>query len=106
MGNFRTTVRNVAKKGGMAITVSLINMMGGVGKATIASQLAHATDRADFRALAIDFDPQPNLSQSLMGPQNYVNHLGDNTLKNPTWGRNGDLPRSWRESAIDTILAS
>ncbi len=52
----------------MATTVSLINMKGGVGKTTIASQLAHAADRENYRVLAIDLDPQSNLSQSLMGP--------------------------------------
>ena len=62
----------------MATTVSLINMKGGVGKTTVASQLAHAADKADFRVLAIDLDPQSNLSQSLMGPQGYVDHIGDN----------------------------
>ena len=62
----------------MATTVSLINMKGGVGKTTVASQLAHAADRADFRVLAIDLDPQSNLSQSLMGPQGYVEHLQNN----------------------------
>ena len=62
----------------MATTVSLINMKGGVGKTTAASQLAHAADKADFRVLAIDLDPQSNLSQSLMGPQRYVDHIGDN----------------------------
>ena len=61
-----------------ATTVSLINMKGGVGKTTIASQLAHAADKADLRVLAIDLDPQSNLSQSLMGPQRYVEHIGDN----------------------------
>jgi chromosome partitioning protein len=58
----------------MAVTVSLINMKGGVGKTTIASQLAHAADR-DLRVLAVDLDPQSNLSQSVMGPHDYVNHL-------------------------------
>ena len=62
----------------MATTVSLINMKGGVGKTTIASQLAQAAHRADIRILAVDLDPQSNLSQSLMGPQRYVDHLKDN----------------------------
>ena len=62
----------------MATTVSLINMKGGVGKTTIASQLAHAADLANMRVLAIDLDPQSNLSQSLMGPRRYVNHIRQN----------------------------
>lgn len=64
-----------------AISVSLINMKGGVGKTTIAAQLAHAADRKNLRTLAIDLDPQANLSQALMGPRNYVKHLSD---KKPT----------------------
>ena len=62
----------------VAATVSLINMKGGVGKTTIASQLAHAANRDGFRVLAIDLDPQSNLSQSLMGPRRYVDHIRDN----------------------------
>ena len=61
----------------VAVTVSLINMKGGVGKTTIASQLAHAADR-DMKVLAVDLDPQSNLSQSIMGIQAYVKHLKDN----------------------------
>ncbi len=59
----------------MSVTVSLINMKGGVGKTTIASQLAHAADRQDLRVLAVDLDPQSNLSQSIMGAGAYVEHL-------------------------------
>ena len=62
----------------MAVTVSLINMKGGVGKTTIASQLAHAADRDNLRVLAVDLDPQSNLSQSIMGVGNYVEHLKEN----------------------------
>ena len=59
----------------MSVTVSLINMKGGVGKTTIASQLAHAADRQDLRVLGVDLDPQSNLSQSIMGAETYVEHL-------------------------------
>jgi chromosome partitioning protein len=65
----------------MATSVSLINMKGGVGKTTLAAQLAHAADRKDLRTLAIDLDPQANLSQALMGAQGYVKHLNQ---KKPT----------------------
>ena len=53
----------------MAIAVSLINMKGGVGKTTLAAQLAHAADQMNFRTLAVDLDPQSNLSQSLPTPE-------------------------------------
>ena len=62
----------------MAVVVSLINMKGGVGKTTIASQLAHATAADGLRVLAIDLDPQSNLSHSILGPEAYVRHIGDN----------------------------
>lgn len=65
----------------MAIVVSLINMKGGVGKTTLAAQLAHASDRKEFRTLAVDLDPQANLSQSLFTPEKYVKYLKD---KKPT----------------------
>jgi chromosome partitioning protein len=62
----------------MATVVSLINMKGGVGKTTLAMQLAHSADAAKLRVLAIDLDPQSNLSQALMGPREYLQHLQEN----------------------------
>ncbi len=58
-----------------AVTVSFINMKGGVGKTTLAMQIAHAADVAGYRVLAVDLDPQSNLSQSLMGARSYVKYL-------------------------------
>ena len=55
----------------------MINMKGGVGKTTIASQLAHAAVGDGLRVLAVDLDPQSNLSQSLLGPRGYVQHIED-----------------------------
>lgn len=62
----------------MAVAVSLINMKGGVGKTTLAGQLAHSVDRLGLRTLAVDLDPQSNLSQALLTPEKYVKHLKDN----------------------------
>ena len=61
----------------MAVCVSVINMKGGVGKTTIAAMLArHATRRPMSRkVLAIDLDPQANLSQALMGGRAYKEFL-------------------------------
>jgi chromosome partitioning protein len=43
----------------MTVTVSLINMKGGVGKTTLAFNLAwFSAWRADLRVLAVDLDPQ------------------------------------------------
>jgi len=60
----------------MATVVSLINMKGGVGKTTLAMQLAHSASSMGLRTLAIDLDPQSNLSQALMGSKKYVEHIG------------------------------
>lgn len=60
----------------MAICVSLINMKGGVGKTTLASQIAwHAVRQLDKRVLLIDLDPQANASQSIMSPKTWVEYL-------------------------------
>ena len=107
----------------MAKTVSLINMKGGVGKTTVASQLAHAADRLDIRVLAVDLDPQSNLSQSIMGPSAYAQHLAkDRPTITPIYedyippNKNGDAPRPidlddvivkkagyWQHSTLDLI---
>ena len=49
------------------ICVSVINMKGGVGKTTIAALLGrYASLQRDLKVLAIDLDPQANLSQAFM----------------------------------------
>lgn len=60
----------------MSVTVSLINMKGGVGKTTLAFNLAwYGAWRANLRVLAVDLDPQSNLSQYFMGAEKYVERL-------------------------------
>jgi chromosome partitioning protein len=60
----------------MAVCVSMINMKGGVGKTTLATQIAwYATRQLDKKVLLIDLDPQANASQSVMSPQTYVTYL-------------------------------
>lgn len=60
----------------MAVCVSMINMKGGVGKTTLATQIAwYATRELDKKVLLIDLDPQANASQSIMSPQRYVSYL-------------------------------
>ncbi len=60
---------------GMTKVVSFINMKGGVGKTTMAMHLARSAASQGFRTLAVDLDPQSNLSQALMGAERYVKHL-------------------------------
>jgi chromosome partitioning protein len=65
----------------MAVCVSLINMKGGVGKTTLASQIAwHAVMQLDKKVLLIDLDPQANASQSIMSPKTWVKYLDDGGL--------------------------
>ena len=87
----------------MAACVSLINMKGGVGKTTLASQISwYATRELDKRVLLIDLDPQANASQSVMGPQKYVSYLNNGGFTvadifeqfTPT-GTAGDKPRTF-----------
>ncbi|MCV3239295.1 ParA family protein [Mesorhizobium sp. ZC-5] len=56
----------MARKDG-PLVISVINMKGGVGKSTISALLArHGAIRRNLDVLAIDLDPQANLSQALM----------------------------------------
>lgn len=64
--------------GNTPICISVINMKGGVGKTTIAVLLSYyASLHLGRRVLAIDLDPQANLSQALMGEQRYRRFLDD-----------------------------
>ena len=60
------------------ICISVINLKGGVGKTTIAALLGrYAAQDLRRRVLAVDLDPQANLSQALMGERNYRQFLND-----------------------------
>ncbi len=63
----------------MATTVSLINMKGGVGKTTLCFNLAwYAAWRRNLRVLAVDLDPQSNLSHYFMGAEGYLDYINGN----------------------------
>jgi chromosome partitioning protein len=65
-----------------ATTVAMINMKGGVGKTTLAFNFAwHAAWTKNLRVLAVDLDPQANLSQYFMGAERYVKYIES---KSPT----------------------
>ncbi len=67
----------------MSVVVTVMNMKGGVGKTTVTVHLAAATaayrwgTSKAFRVLAIDYDPQFNLTQSLIKQPRYQ-ELSDN----------------------------
>lgn len=71
----------------MAKKVALINMKGGVGKSTLAVQLAWqfaAMSRWLKRVLVVDLDPQFNASQYLLGVDRYerIHNAGSPTVWN------------------------
>ncbi len=61
----------------MGKVVTVMNMKGGVGKTTVSMHLAAASaqwafeEKAPRKVLVIDYDPQFNLSQSLLSPKTY-----------------------------------
>ena len=66
----------MTRKGG-PVCVSVINMKGGVGKTTIAALLGrHASMELGLKVLAVDLDPQANLSQAFMRTdyKRFLNH--------------------------------
>lgn len=87
------------------ITVCVINLKGGVGKSTITTLLArHAFRNGRHDVLAIDLDPQANLSQALMGNE-YDNFL---TEQRPSIVEifNGYRPASSTRAGAATLAAS
>ena len=59
----------------MATMVSIFNNKGGVGKSTIAWNLADALGNRGHRVLLVDFDPQCNLSIAMLGEEYFVQTL-------------------------------
>lgn len=59
-------------------TVSLINMKGGVGKTTVAVNLADfLVNRESKHVLLIDVDPQFNATQCVLSGKDYIDYIQD-----------------------------
>ena len=60
----------------MAKVISMINMKGGVGKSTLTFNLAWCSAwQKNLKVLAVDLDPQSNLSQYFLGAKKYLKLL-------------------------------
>jgi chromosome partitioning protein len=60
----------------MAVVTSMINMKGGVGKTTLSFNLAwYSAWKKDLKVLAVDLDPQANMSQYFLGAKKYLKYL-------------------------------
>ena len=77
----------------MATTISLLNMKGGVGKTTLAVNLAwHSYRFKKHNVLLVDLDPQFNASQYMMDYATYEKHvrtkgtIADLLIEQPTLG--------------------
>ena len=64
-----------SKKG--PVVVSVIYLKGGVGKTTVAALLARHIARENLNVLAVDLDPQANLSQALMNENEYTQFMNN-----------------------------
>lgn len=66
----------------MGRVISFINQKGGVGKTTMCFNVAHALKESGKKVLAIDLDPQGNLSMLFGGEADYnIYHLMVNSVK-------------------------
>ncbi len=61
----------------MAITIAILSQKGGTGKTTLTRSLADGLTRAGLNTLAIDSDPQGNLSEYFGGPAEAYPTLGE-----------------------------
>lgn len=57
------------------VVVSVINLKGGVGKTTVVALMARYAARKGLNVLAVDLDPQANLSQALMTEREYMKFM-------------------------------
>lgn len=71
----RLAAKREGKESAVAVTVSLLNMKGGVGKTTLAVNLAWHVYQADGKnVLLVDLDPQFNATQYVMDYKSFENH--------------------------------
>ena len=70
----------------MAITIAILSQKGGTGKTTLTRSLADGLTRAGLKTLAIDSDPQGNLSEYFGVPAEAFPTLGEDAARRPVPG--------------------
>jgi chromosome partitioning protein len=82
--------------------VSFMNMKGGVGKTTLAVNVAHGLAQLHRKTvLVVDGDPQFNATQYLLGTEAYLKHISD-----PTKGTLRDIFVPQRPGPVNTVAGS
>ncbi|WP_061299413.1 ParA family protein [Herbidospora cretacea] len=66
------------------ISVALFNNKGGVGKTTLTYHLAHMLQRLGHRVLAVDLDPQANLTSAFLDERELATIWGEPEIE--AWG--------------------
>ena len=81
----------------MAATIAVLSQKGGTGKTTAVRTLTDVFRRIDLRVLAVDLDPQGNLSDYLDVDPEASPTLGDvlaGRASSPTRSTTGSSPRT------------
>ncbi|GII77184.1 hypothetical protein Sru01_21660 [Sphaerisporangium rufum] len=68
----------------MTVSVALFNNKGGVGKTTLTYHLAHMFQRLGHRVLAVDLDPQSNLTAAFLDEEELAVLWAE--PESPAWG--------------------
>lgn len=93
----------------MAITISLLNMKGGVGKTTLAVSLAWQFHQEAANVLLVDLDPQFNATQYVMDYKSFEAHrkkagtIADLLIEQPTLDLKPKKPKKNLSSALHRI---
>ncbi len=81
-------------------SVAMFNNKGGVGKTTLTYHLAHMLQRQGKRVLAVDLDPQSNLTAQFLDEDDLA--VLWHEPQSPSWSRETPKARAWSQVTGDT----